>query len=129
MSYEMRVQLIAIVAAICFAWLVIDLVRRRRLNEWYSLLWLATGAIVATFAVFRRLQFQLADWVGLYYPPVLILAILLALLLGITLYLSVVLTRLEARNRRLTQRLALLELEVRGLAAAPRDQPPAGASA
>jgi hypothetical protein len=129
MSYETRVQLIAIVAAIGFTWLVIDLVRRRKLNEWYSLLWLATGGIVATFAVFRRLQFRLADWVGLYYPPVLILAILLALLLGITLYLSVVLTRLEARNRRLTQRLALLELEVRDLAAAPREPPPAGVSA
>src|SRR6195256_6673706 len=105
MTYHLRVQLIAIVVTLGFAGLVIDLVRRRKLNEWYSLLWLATGGIVATFAVFRGLQFQLADWIGLYYPPVLILAVVLAMLLGITLYLSVVLTRFEARNRRLTQRL------------------------
>lgn len=120
MSYQLRVQLIAVIVAVAFAALVIDLVRRRKLNEWYSLLWLATGVVVATFAVFRGLQFRLADWVGLYYPPVLILAVLLALLVGITLYLSVVLTRFEARNRRLAQRLALLELEVHGLAAEPR---------
>ncbi|HVR08901.1 MAG TPA: DUF2304 domain-containing protein [Thermoanaerobaculia bacterium] len=126
MSYETRVQLIAIVAAIGFAGLVIDLVRRRKLNEWYSLIWLATGVVVTTFAVFRGLQFRLADLVGLYYPPVLVLGIVLALLLGITLYLSVVLTRLETRHRRLTQRLALLELEVRGLAAPPRGEAPSG---
>jgi hypothetical protein len=117
MSYQLRVQLIAIVVAIAFAALVIDLVRRRKLNEWYSLLWLATGGVVSTFAIFRELQFRLADWVGLYYPPVLILAVVLALLAAITLYLSVVLTRVEARHRRLTQKLALLELEVRALAA------------
>jgi hypothetical protein len=127
MSYQLRVQLIAVVVAVAFAALVIDLVRRRKLNEWYSLLWLATGGVVATFAVFRGLQFRLADWVGLYYPPVLILAVVLALLAGITLYLSVVLTRFEARNRRLTQRLALLELEVRGLAEEFRADPAAGA--
>ncbi|HEV3455051.1 MAG TPA: DUF2304 domain-containing protein [Thermoanaerobaculia bacterium] len=136
MSYQLRVQLIAVFVSLGFAVLVIDLVRRRKLNEWYSLLWLATGAVVTTFAVFRGLQFRLAEWVGLYYPPVLILAVVLALLLGITLYLSVVLTRFEARNRRLTQRLALLELEVRGLAGAaakpPSDRtapPPAGEQA
>jgi hypothetical protein len=117
MSYQLRIQLIAVAIAVAFAALVIDLVRRRRLNEWYSLLWLATGGVVAVFAIFRDLQFRLADWIGLYYPPVLILAVLLALLAAITLYLSVVLTRFEARNRRLTQRLALLELEVRTLAA------------
>ncbi len=118
MSYELRIQLIAVCVSLSFAALVIDLVRRRKLNEWYSLLWLATGAVVTTFALFRGLQFRLADWIGLYYPPVLILAVVLALLIGITLYLSVVLTRFEARNRRLTQRLALLELEVRELVAA-----------
>jgi hypothetical protein len=116
-SYEVRIQAVAIIVALGFAALTIELVRRRKLNEWYSLIWLLAGGLVSAFAIFRNLQFVLAQAIGLYYPPVLILASLLLLLLGITLYLSVVLTRLEAQNRRLAQRLALLEFRQRSLGA------------
>ena len=109
LPFALRVQIVAILAALLFAGLIIDLVRRRRLNERYSLLWLATGAVVGAFAFIRPLQFGLAHLVGLYYPPVLILGTILFLLLGITLHQSVVLTRLEAQNRRLAQKLAILE--------------------
>lgn len=108
-SPEVRIQAVAIAAALGFAALTIVLVRRRKLSEWYSLIWLAAGGLVSAFAIFRNVQFVLAEAIGIYYPPVLILGSLLFMLLGITLYLSVVLTRLEAWNRRLAQRLALLE--------------------
>jgi hypothetical protein len=116
-SYEARIQAVAILIALGFATLTIELVRRRKLNEWYSLIWLVTGGLVSAFAIFRNLQFVLAKAVGLYYPPILILGSLLFMLLGITLYLSVVVTRLEAQNRRLAQRLALLEFRHRALGA------------
>ncbi len=108
-DYHLRVQIIAIVAAVLFSAFVVELVRRRRLNEWYSLVWLAIGGAIAAFAFFRPLQFVLARLVGLYYPPVLVLGTILFLLLTLTLHLSVVLNRLEGQNRRLAQRLAILE--------------------
>ncbi len=108
-DYYLRVQIIAIVAAVLFSAFVIDLVRRRRLNEWYSLVWLAIGGAVAAFAFFRPLQFVLARLVGLYYPPLLVLGTILFLLLALSLHFSVVLNRLEGHNRRLAQRLAIVE--------------------
>ena len=36
--------------------------------------WLLAAAMIGGFAAHRRIQFILADFVGIYYPPVLILA-------------------------------------------------------
>jgi len=107
-SYEVRVQLAGAVLALLSVAVVVELVRRRRLSEWQSLAWLAAAAAVGGFAAHRRVQFLLADFVGIYYPPVLILAAFVFGGLVILLLQSVALTRLESRNRRLAQEVALL---------------------
>lgn len=107
-SYEVRVQLAGAVLALLSVAVVVELVRRRRLSEWQSLAWLAAAAAVGGFAAHRRVQFLLADFVGIYYPPVLILAAFVFGGLVILLLQSVALTRVESRNRRLAQEVALL---------------------
>jgi hypothetical protein len=107
-SYEVRVQLAGGLLALVFVALVVELVRRRRLSEWQSLAWLLVAAAAGGFAVHRRVQFILADFVGIYYPPVLILAAFVFGGLVILLLQSVALTRLDSRCRRLAQEVALL---------------------
>lgn len=114
-SYEVRVQLAGAVLALLSVAVVVELVRRRRLSEWQSLAWLAAAAAVGGFAAHRRVQFLLADFVGIYYPPVLILAAFVFGGLVILLLQSVALTRLESRNRRLAQEVALLRQRLDGI--------------
>ncbi len=114
-SYEVRVQLAGAVLALLSVAVVVELVRRRRLSEWQSLVWLAVAAAVGGFAAHRRVQFLLADFVGIYYPPVLILAAFVFGGLVILLLQSVALTRLESRNRRLAQEVALLRERLDGI--------------
>ena len=114
-SYEVRVQLAGAVLALLSVAVVVELVRRRRLSEWQSLAWLAAAAAVGGFAAHRRVQFLLADFVGIYYPPVLILAAFVFGGLVILLLQSVALTRLESRNRRLAQEVALLRERLDGI--------------
>jgi len=111
-QFDSRIQVVAIVGAAALMAGTVELVRRRRLGEFYSIIWLALGAAVMILALFRNLQETVAKWVGVYYPPSLIFGTLIFLQLGVMLYLSVALTRLETRNRILTQRLALLEYHV-----------------
>jgi len=111
-QFDSRIQVVAIVGAVALMAGTVELVRRRRLGESYSIIWLALGAAVMILALFRNLQETVAKWVGVYYPPSLIFGTLIFLQLGVMLYLSVALTRLETRNRILTQRLALLEYHV-----------------
>jgi hypothetical protein len=112
-EFDARVHVVAIVVALALMFVTVELVRRRRLGESYSIVWLALGAIVVVFSMFRNLQEMLAAWIGVYYPPSLILSILSFMQLGVCLLLSTSLSRLERRNRVLVQRLALLEAEVR----------------
>lgn len=107
-SYEVRVQLAGALLALVSIAIVLELVRRRRLSEWQSLAWLLAAATVGVFAAHRRIQFILADLVGIHYPPVLILAAFVFGGLVILLLQSVALTRLDSRCRRLAQEVALL---------------------
>ncbi len=108
-QFDIRIQLVALVGALALAASVIELVRRRKLGESYSIAWLILSAVVVIFALFRDLQIELAMLIGVYYPPSLIFGALIFMLLGVILYLCVVLTRLETQTRTLAQRLALLE--------------------
>ena len=108
LTNTLRVQTAGVLLAIAAFAVVIELVRRRRLTEWQSIVWLAAAVAIGTFAVYRRLQFALAEFVGICHPPVLILAAFVFGGLLILLLQSVALTRLEERNRRLAQDVALL---------------------
>ena len=111
-QFDVRIQIVAIMAAVALMVGTVELVRRRRLGEVYSIVWLALGGVVLILALFRNLQEAVADWVGVYYPPSLLFGVLIFLQLGVMLFFSIALTRLERGNRVLTQRLALLEYHV-----------------
>jgi hypothetical protein len=111
-SYDVRIQIVAVIGALALVLSVIELVRRRRLGESYSIAWLLLSAVIVVFALFRDLQDVIAALVGVYYPPSLLFGLLIFMLLGIVLYLSLSLTRVELRTRILAQRLALLEYEM-----------------
>ena len=113
LRFDVRIQIVAMIGAIALMAIAIELVRRRRLNETYSIVWLGVGSCVLILALFRDLQEIVANWVGVYYPPALLLGSLIFLQLGVMLYFCVNLSRLETQNRVLTQRLALLEHSVR----------------
>ena len=116
-EYDIRIQIVAIVGALGLMILVLELVRRQKLGEAYSIIWLILGTIILVFSLFRNLQVMLAHWVGVYYPPSLLLGIMTFLQLGVLLYLCVAISRLENRSRKLAQQLALLEYYLKRVSA------------
>ncbi len=89
-----------------------ELIRKGRLREEYSILWLFTGAVTLLISLWP--QFFLSQFItritGLYYLSTVVLVAFLFLLL-IVLHFSVVVSKLTDRNKELAQRHALLELE------------------
>ena len=123
LTNALRVQVAGVLLALAAFAVVIELVRRRRLTEWQSIVWLTAAVAIGTFAVYRRLQFALAEVVGIYSPPVLILAAFVFGGLLILLLQSVALTRLEERNRRLAQDVALLRERLDRVESSRAEQP------
>ena len=104
-----RIQAVAIVAAFLLVVLVIELVRRRRLNERYALLWLLSAIIILGLAVWQGLLEKLAKVVGIAYPPNALFLVAVAFILLLLLNFSAALSRLQDQTRLLAQRLAILE--------------------
>ena len=111
-----KIQILIGTLSIGVLLMTLELIRKKRLREEYSLLWLFTGVAIFIFSLAP--EFFLAkfftQFTGLYYLSAVVLILFLFLLL-IVLHFSVVISKLTDRNKELAQRHALLELELREL--------------
>lgn len=118
-----RSVIFTIAVAVGALLLVLELVRRRRLREEYSLLWLGTALVMLLVSAWRDLLHGLSDAVGIAYPPNLLFLLAAFFLLLMLLYFSTVITRLTQENKEIAQEVALLKHEVAQLRAEQdRDQ-------
>ena len=106
------IQLASIVGSVAILAFILQLVRKGRLRERYALLWIATGAALLLFSVWQRLIDLLAGWFNVAYPPSLLFLVFFVFMSLIALHLTVVVSSLEERTRRVTQDLALLREEL-----------------
>lgn len=121
-----RLLLVSIAAALCLAGIVLELVRRRRLQERYSVLWLATATVVVVVAAVPGVLDTLASTAGIAYPPSALFVVAGAFFLLMLLHFSTAISRLSEQNQRLAQHVGLLEERLAAAEhAAQRDEVPA----
>jgi hypothetical protein len=113
-----RVQIVSIFVTAGIFGLVFELVRRRRLQERYALLWLFSAATMLALAVWRDLLELFSDAVGIAYAPSALFAIALGVVLILLLHFSLVISRLADQNKVLAQRVGMLQQQVDELALA-----------
>lgn len=119
-----RMIVLSLIASLVGLAIVIELVRRRKLREDYSLLWLATAFAVLLLSLSRPIYDQIAVLIGVVtYPPALLFVVAILFVLMMLLHYATVLTKLSGENKRLAQELALLRQEFRaGLRASATSQ-------
>lgn len=110
----LRISIVAASAAGILLLVIFELMRTRRLQERYALLWLLTGMVVLVLAIWRGALGLLADAVGIAYPPSALFVLAALFILVVLLHYSTVISKLSEQNIKLAQRLALLENELRG---------------
>ncbi|MEI6914201.1 MAG: DUF2304 domain-containing protein [Armatimonadota bacterium] len=105
-------RIIAAVASLILVFLIADLVRRRKLREEYSILWLIGGAMIFIVSTSDRAIFLLAKMLSIAHPAyaLFVLAMFIGLMLSI--HFTIVLSKLTAQNWRLTQEIALVKTEL-----------------
>lgn len=119
-----RIQIVAILATVGLFVVVFELVRRRRLQERYALLWLFAALVLLLLAVWQGLLTKIAHAAGIFYPPSALFVIAFGFILLLLLHFSVAVSRLADQSKVLAQRLALTERRLRDLE--QRDQSEAG---
>lgn len=108
--------------------LVLNLVRKRQLQERYALLWLLAGVALTVAPVLIPWLDRLAYSMGFEYPPALLLLLAVVGLLLIIFQLSLTISRSQEQIKVLAQELGLLRSELAALqntpaAARPDDIP------
>lgn len=117
-----RLVVVGVVISVAMIVAILALIRTRRLQERYAILWLAAGIGVVVFGLWSDALDGLAGLLGIAYGPSALFLVVAAFAVGVLLHTAVVLTRLSNQNQTLAQRLALAEERLRRLeAGAARD--------
>ena len=104
-----RITLVSLIVSTLLLLLVLELVRRRRLQERYSLLWLATGGSLFLLAAWSDLLNRIASALGIRTPSNALFVVAAGFFLAVLLHFSLAMSRLSEQTSRLAQRLAMLE--------------------
>ena len=108
-----RITLVGLGISIGALLLVLELVRRRRLREDYSLLWLLTAISLIVLSASRPLLDQVAALLGIVtYPPAALFLVAIVFTLLILLHFSTVLSRLTRENKEIAQQMELMRWEL-----------------
>jgi hypothetical protein len=112
-----RIQILSIVASVLVIILIVYLIRRKKLREEYSLMWLGGSLVLIVFSIWRRLLEIIAGLVGVYYAPVVLLLVGIFFGVLIFLHLTVVISKQADQNKIMAQEIALLKGRVDELTA------------
>ena len=117
----LKVSIAATLVSLVLVLVVFELIRSRRLQERYALLWLLTGIVLVVLSAWRGGLNTIAGWLGVRgYPPAVLFAVGLLFVIVVLLHYATVISRLSDQNVILAQRLALLETRLNeGLAPEP----------
>jgi Ca2+/Na+ antiporter len=91
-----RITILSVLVSAALLLYILEMVRRRRLREEYSILWLAGGVIIL---------------VGIYYPPSFLFLIGMLFILLILIHFSITISKLYQMNKKMAQEIAHLKQE------------------
>jgi len=117
-----RVQIVALVVSLSLLVVVLELVRRRKLTEEYSFLWIVCSIALVGLAIRRDLIDAAARWLGVFYPPMVLLMLLIVMVFVASLCFSVIVSRQRQQIERLIEETAILSAELRDERAARAKQ-------
>ncbi len=109
MALETRI--IAVGGSLAMLLLVVELVRRRRLKEEYSVLWIATALILLVLSSWYGLLLAITDAIGAVLPTSTLFFAGLMFVIALLLHFSVRVSQLERTVTTLVQELGILNVE------------------
>ena len=108
-------QVLLIVGALALFGMIVYLIKHKKIEVKYSIIWLAFSATMILFALFPYLVLVLGDISGVVNPVNFIFLTLFVFILLIMLSVSAVISGFSTKIKRLAQANALLEKRVREL--------------
>ena len=119
MLFELRLIMLFIIVILFIFF--IGMLRRRKLDLKYCLVWLFGLIGIAIFCAFPGLLDRLSNVLGIATPVFTLFLICIAFLACICISLTIVVSRLSDRLRKLTQNIAIMGFDARNLGIQDKD--------
>jgi len=103
---------IGIAFSIAFGIFIINLVRKNKLEEKYSIVWIFFSICILIISIFHNFIMNLAIKVGVFYPPTLLLLLTLIVEGIYIVHLTIVITLQNKREIRIIQELSILDKKI-----------------
>jgi len=110
-----RIQVFSVIGSLLLFIFILRLVKRKKLKEEYSLLWLGFGLIFIALSIFKPLLEIVASTLGILYAPAALLLILVLSVFFILIQFSIVISKLAEGNKNLIQEVGILKAELKKL--------------
>ena len=107
-----RVTFLSVCMSVALFIYILEMVRRRRLREEYSILLLCGSLVILILSVKRGWLARLSFAAGIAYPPSFLFLVGILFVLLILIHFSIAISKLHQMNKRMAQDLALLKESV-----------------
>ena len=107
----LRLQIVIAVIILLGLSIVVNMVRRKKIELKYALAWLGAGVLVLVFDCFPQLMDWLAGKLGIALPVNMLFFLGFCFALVIIFVLTIMVSRMSVRIKRLAQEIALYEHE------------------
>lgn len=109
----LKLQIFAIVFSLVLLLFIIELIRKNKLKEGYSILWFLISIALLVISVWTDLLAQLSYMVGVDYEPAMLLAVMVLGVIVLMIHFSVLVSGFDHKNKSLAQNTGLLFWEIR----------------
>ncbi|WP_442602022.1 DUF2304 domain-containing protein [Paenibacillus sp. KN14-4R] len=105
----MTIYFLSVLLSLSFLIMIFELVRRQKLKEQYSLLWITFGTSLLVVSLNVTFVEQIAKWLGVKYAPAILFLFGLLFCFAIMLHMTIVITKLSNQVLRLAQELTIMK--------------------
>lgn len=113
MSLNLRVFLV--IGVLVYLLIIIHLLRKKDLNLKYSLIWLFSGIVMLIVSLFPEIIYKLSNILGIYDVTNTVFMVEGVFVLFILLSITSIVSHLNEKNRKLVQKIGLLEKRITDL--------------
>ncbi|MBN1968610.1 MAG: DUF2304 domain-containing protein [Candidatus Delongbacteria bacterium] len=107
-----KIQYFAIAGSLMLLLFIIELVRRKKIKEEYSLLWLSFSVLFLTMSIWRKSIDILAIKMGIAYAPAAFLLVLVMAIFLILIQFSIIISKQSDQIKVMAQEIGLLKKKV-----------------
>lgn len=109
-----RVTVLSIGVSSALLLYILEMVRRRKLREEYSILWLFGSIVILVLSIKQDWLVRIAHVFGIVYPPSFLFLVGILFILLILIHFSITVSKLYQMNKKMAQDLALLKQQEPG---------------